>query len=61
VYRLCLTNGSQVNYSLHRNALKQHRSKYTKEHEYGKYLRCVSLLGAIFSNFRDVTTGFPNQ
>ena len=34
---------------------------YKKKHEYGKYLRCVSLLGAIFSDFRDVSTSFPNQ
>ena len=34
---------------------------YKKKHEYGKYLRCASLLGTIFSDFRDASTGFPNQ
>ena len=34
---------------------------HKKKHEYGKYLRSVSLLGAIFSDFHDASTGFPNQ
>ena len=34
---------------------------YKKKHEYRKYLGCVSLLGAVFSDFCDASTGFPNQ
>ena len=34
---------------------------YKKKHEYGKYLWCVSLLGAIFLDFCDASTSMDNE
>ena len=44
-----------------RKCFKTAQKQVYKKKEYGKYLWCVSLFGAVFSDFRDVSTGFPNQ